>query len=580
MLIRLDRVVFDHVPAAATVDALSIRIDGATAAPEWTPGAQPSHAAYALVPTLNQQLTIQAHFSFPDALLTPAGPVQVRARVIDPDHRIIGEVKQAAVHPPGGSVTFDLAGVQIWNRGIGKYAVSWQWQYQLTAGSSWIDFERSDHIIYVTLTVPGAPWTQGASLADQGRWPWARVLDWACKWGKGVKLTSTGEAGAAKKLVKKLEAGLFALGYRDAVAIEYVGDAVYTSDSSDRVFFCTKFLDLLDGDPPAATGTGVNCSDYASALATFANALGCDVLQKRLVRQDGTAFRTNRVVIVGESPNQPETRLFGYHEFVVRKRQSDNALMVHDALLQIDMDKDPTSADEGHKFDLAEGRLLGAFVEKPGTLRYAHRLLKPANWNDGELQDMDFRCIDDCTGQVNRTDRFVMGRFQSFRDNVERLAPVDGPNIPVDFSPPVVPGFALYDRIENPLRFANLKPLVTRAVTFLYTAVGEHAHAGDRRFSISIVECESSKHARDALAWLLAQSEAIPAGKAGVERLGGVAFTLGHDFGEYLIQQNALTQIINVGKTRVPIDRISDVLDRRTRRQDEQPVTVEDKVTT
>ena len=38
MIIQLDRVVFDHTAGAAQTDALSIRIDGATAAPDWIRG--------------------------------------------------------------------------------------------------------------------------------------------------------------------------------------------------------------------------------------------------------------------------------------------------------------------------------------------------------------------------------------------------------------------------------------------------------------------------------------------------------------------------------------------------------------
>ena len=73
MIIQLDRVVFDHTAGAAQTDALSIRIDGATAAPDWIRGAaQTSYAAYALVPTVNQQISIQADFSFPQPPPVPS----------------------------------------------------------------------------------------------------------------------------------------------------------------------------------------------------------------------------------------------------------------------------------------------------------------------------------------------------------------------------------------------------------------------------------------------------------------------------------------------------------------------------
>src|SRR5262245_54039897 len=115
MTIQLDRVVFDHAPGAAQTDGLSIRIDRATPAPDWIRGAaQPSYAAYALVPTLNQQIYIQAEFSFSTP---PPAPVLVRARAVDQSDRVLGNVAEAIVPQSGGRVAFKLADVQIWDRG-------------------------------------------------------------------------------------------------------------------------------------------------------------------------------------------------------------------------------------------------------------------------------------------------------------------------------------------------------------------------------------------------------------------------------------------------------------------------------
>src|SRR4030095_6347321 len=147
-IIQLDRVVFDHTAGAAQTDALSIRIDRVTAAPDWIRGtAQTSYAAYALVPTVNQQLTIQEDFSFP---VPPPAPVRVRARAIDQSDRLLGNVVDAPVPHPGGRVAFNLADVQMWGRGTGRYAVSWQWQFQIAGANSWIDLARTDHVVFVT----------------------------------------------------------------------------------------------------------------------------------------------------------------------------------------------------------------------------------------------------------------------------------------------------------------------------------------------------------------------------------------------------------------------------------------------
>ena len=166
--------------------------------------------------------------------------------------------------------------------------------------------------------------------------------------------------------------------------LQYLVDKTdYTDEFPAPVFFCTAFLDLLDGIPASGKTTQVNCQDCSSALATFANALGCDVQQKRITHEVGNMLRTNRIVLIGESEDAPETHWFGHHEFVTRRRASDNALLIHDSCLKIDADKDPTRVNDDHLFDLAEGMQLGAFIDHPTQFRYVHRLLEPEQWRAG-----------------------------------------------------------------------------------------------------------------------------------------------------------------------------------------------------
>ena len=561
MVIQLDRVVFDHTAGAAQTDALSIRIDGATAAPDWIRGAaQTSYAAYALVPTVNQQISIQADFSFPQP---PPGPLWVRARAIDQSDRVLGNVVEALVPQKGGRVSFNLADVQMWDRGTGRYAVSWQWQFQIVAGNSWIDLARTDHVVFVTLDVPGGPWTQGQSVADQRLWPWTRVLRWACGWGAGVKLTSTGLSGAAKKLLRKLEAGLYEQGRRKSVPLQYleVDTSDYSQDFPARVFFGTAFLDLLDGIPQPGLTTQVNCQDCASALATFANALGCGAQQKRVSHEDDFLLRTNRIVLIGESDDDPETHWFGYHEFVARLRASDQTPLIHDACLKIDADADPTRFDEDHRFDLAEGMELGAFVDDPPQFRYAHRLFEPEQWSACVLADLAFRCLDDCAGQANQADAMLVRRYQQIRADIDRLNPTGGGVGQPELRSPLLRDFALYDRIEDPRQWANLG-LVTRSVDFFYMATGERDRGRDRRLRLSVAYSDSEKKARDALAWMLAQTQA----RVSLESRNGLAFATLRNSALYMIRGNALTRAVNVGRDKLPLASLVPVLDENLQR--------------
>src|SRR4051812_15191311 len=105
MIIQLDRVVFDRAPGAAQTDALSIRIDAATPAPDWIRGAaQTSYAGSAPAPAVNQRVSIGAVFSSPQP---PPGPLRVRARAIDQSDKVLGNVFEALVPPLGGRVAFN-----------------------------------------------------------------------------------------------------------------------------------------------------------------------------------------------------------------------------------------------------------------------------------------------------------------------------------------------------------------------------------------------------------------------------------------------------------------------------------------
>lgn len=588
MLIQLDRIVFDHTSGAAADDALSIRIDRANAAPDWIRGAAgTSYAAYALVPTLDQQLSIHADFSFPDPLLQPAGPVQVRARAVDQDDAILGNVGQTPVPPAGGRVVLPLQDVQLWTRGTGRYALSWQWQFRVTADAPWIDLERTHHVVYVTLDVPRAPWSQGTGATDRVVWPWARVLDWTCRWAAGVTLTSTGAAGAGKKILRGLEVGLFDQGRREVVPLQYLdaGGAEYAQDFPERVFFLSAFLDLLDGQPAPDRGTQVNCSDCASALATFANALGCDTVQKQIDHQDDNMLRTNRIVLIGET-DPPETHWFAYHEVVVRERPSDNALLVHDATLMIDTDKDPTREGEGHEFDLAEGMELGRFVEDPGEVRYAHRLIQPEQWAAGVLLDLSFRCIDDCMGVANPPDQRTQRRYRLIRDEIDRLAQAPSPEWLPDLSPPAIQGFTLYNRVNKPWRLAGMKRFVSHSAEFFYVATGKET-SRDQRLRISMAYCHTSIDARETLAWLLAQRETPHATiETTGEPLGEAAFMARLNAGLFFVRGNALVQMLSTGRERAPLPTFARDMDNRIKKLPQRtpdPQTIrrqEEKVST
>ena len=149
MIVSLEEIVFDHAPSSATSDALSVRRNRAQSEPPWTRqvnhAGPPSRAAYALLPTKNNVVTIQARFTVAGA---PGGRMSIRARIKPGSSSVLGHVaaRQLVVRAGNsdtGLVSFDLLAPTMWATGVGRHTVSWTWQFREHAGDPWTDFDRA-----------------------------------------------------------------------------------------------------------------------------------------------------------------------------------------------------------------------------------------------------------------------------------------------------------------------------------------------------------------------------------------------------------------------------------------------------
>jgi hypothetical protein len=308
-------------------------------------------AAYSKKETAGNKITIKARF-----LWTGAGPSTVKIRAVDnvvnppgPGGclgflawllrvviralfgNVLGEVKKKKVTFSGPGLssfeTFRLVKTRLHQVGVGVRTTSWRWQYKV-GGGSWTDFATTSHRIYVLLETPKEPWTQTPYSSANTQLPWTDVLDRACSWAMQAK-TRDGAAGAITREVYNL------------------GNSVVTYDcpggGSTRYahpnFDCTAFLERLDGGP--GNGQYVNCTDCATIVSTFANAVGCDLWQSRM----GWGFQLNPLLAIGSSTWQTACNWggFSYHE-VPWKGACTAAEPVFDACLQVDGDADPTTA--------------------------------------------------------------------------------------------------------------------------------------------------------------------------------------------------------------------------------------------
>jgi hypothetical protein len=387
MSVQLQAIAFNHDSTSATTDALSIRRNAAVpvAVPEWQHGGSvapaASVAAYAIERTRGRTLTVRARFLSHEV---PAPSVEIRAVPLAPPwvpslpgppllsplapyswyvHAVVDYLLASYSLPPysfwdisrapAGSVLggvaarpiafgpdgasdlelFTLHDVQLWTRGVGVYDVVWRWQYRRGPGPQWVDFATSAHRIYVVLDVPTAPWQQSPYHPANTQLPWTDVLEFACRWARGTRTLD--EAAA------RITRAVYDLG---PVLVEYdcAGPLLGTPHYTPLLlpyFDCTSFLERLRGG--LGGGRYVNCSDCATIVSTFANALGCDLWQSRMF--GAAPFRLNPVLAIGARSwgGACNTGVFAMHE-VAWEGECEADDEVFDACLQVDGDIDPT----------------------------------------------------------------------------------------------------------------------------------------------------------------------------------------------------------------------------------------------
>ena len=385
MGVILEAIKLNHDPTSASHDALNLRRDRTTFldVPEWRRGvsvsAEDAPAAYSIQDAGNNQLTIQAQFSW-----TPGTPHTLEIRAIDPTvdppneggcigflrrlialfvraiaGNVLGEVAPQTVTLPGKGVspfiTFQLVNGRLRDSAVGVRTTTWRWQYRRPHSSTWVDFATSNHRIYVVLATPTAPWQQQPYNPSNTQLPWTAALDKACNWA----VLKTDRVAAARGITR-------AINDLGPSRIEYDcpggGGTHYGGDLS-------ALLERIGGGP--GRGRYVNCSDCATFTSTFANLVGCDLWQSRM----GDGFLLNPGLGIGSSTWEPTFITgFSYHE-VAWTGGCDRADRVYDACLQLDADSDPTSPP--HTAFLPGDLVFGT----PGSGQYLDRLVPPNSRN-------------------------------------------------------------------------------------------------------------------------------------------------------------------------------------------------------
>jgi hypothetical protein len=333
---QVEEVRFNHNPNAATNDAMTIAVNGtsgAVVAPEWQRSpVKRDPCAYALG-ALSGAVTIKARFSG-----GPANGVR-RIRAVDANpvppqqagcggfllwliqailHAFFGTVgdvlaKDVTFNPAGdsGLETFTLNASYLGANGfVTRRNTVWKWQYK--SGGSWMDFDTTDHTMYITVDLPTAPWVQSGNASQL---PWAIAFDQACLWAIGKKTRD--DVAAAITL-----------------EVNRVPNVTYTPMTmfgfSD--YQLGSYLTHLAGGPFV-----MNCTDAADAVTTLSNLLGCNLAEGRFFN-----MVTRKFLTLSGNPVVPADWVswnWGYHEICWLNDFSSNT--VWDGCLQLDMSDVP-----------------------------------------------------------------------------------------------------------------------------------------------------------------------------------------------------------------------------------------------
>jgi hypothetical protein len=365
-MVQLDSIAFNHDSSAATYDAINLRKNASfwLTVPEWQRGVsvlpEDSTAAYAVAQVGTNTVTIQAVLSCTDpsvhhawiravdAVVDPPPPlgclgwiiVLIRAILRALFGNVLGEVRNREVTFSAGQtgpLSFELIHTKLAHAVVGPHTTKWRWQYKLKKKDPWVDFQQTEHRIFVILDLPTAPWQQTPYQQNNRQLPWTDVLKYACQWGLGA----TTQVAAATGVTR----GVYQLG---PAVVSYDCPGGGSSHYSWGGFDCVAFIDRLQGG--FGNGYYVNCSDCATFVSTFANILGCDLWQSRMSDNGFVGFGLNPMLGIGSNTWEPCCHgepgwgdAFSYHEvgWTAGCTASDR---VYDGCLQVDGDADPTAA--------------------------------------------------------------------------------------------------------------------------------------------------------------------------------------------------------------------------------------------
>ena len=117
-----------------------------------------------------------------------------------------------------------------------------------------------------------------------------------------------------------------------------------------------------------------------------------------------------------------------------------------------------------------------------------------------------------------------------------------------------------YERVLRPVSLGTLRGLVEQSVEFLYVATD--AHGEDQRLAIAMASASTISKARDALAWVLTQSDHAPVPiRSTGDAVGDASFANDASAAQFFVRETRLAAVRSIGRSPVPLTPIMKALD-------------------
>lgn len=472
MKIRLDAIEFNHNSDLSQTGAFHLRRNETqtVTVPEWRLDSCNSYecspVAYRTL-EMPARMTIKASFTCEGEF---RGQPTVRAKA-KPSH-ILGDVPKHAIL--SGSIKLDLPYARVAQAPTGIHDIVWRWEFSATPHlpRSWTEFQTTRHRVYLVPAMPKRPWQPEDPSSDHCSW--TDLLNYACDWAAGAMTSDQGAAQITRRV--------FGLG-ATLLQFDVVGNG--GSHYCDRLFFdCDAFLRRLSGE--FSYGPFVNCSDCASIVSTFANAIGADLNQGMVVPKQGKSFDLDPHLLIG-LPGWHDGG-FRYHE-VGWKGKCQEGDRVFDGCCAIDGDDDPGILRALIPADLAFGF--------PGESGYRHFLAKDAK------DDTCVPAVGHCTrrglGSIPSGKDFTTKSFPGGEDSLSQLL-VDSPIESASF---FVSGFFFASTVLAGSKLEIAHRIISDGEVRVTRTFWKMFDDFDARLRVDVYECVSTAQAARVLLALI-----------------------------------------------------------------------------